>query len=237
MERTADKRLHTTEWEEAQYKYGNKVGLYATHELEIIAQKIADQNQNACLKPYDREQEQFEDKLARGGYECEDGREGDSEAIMNSDDDDDALAAIRRRRIEELQKQKENDRFGVLRHVDGSDYIKEVTDSSEKNHVVALLIRPGHSECETLLNAMRSIAQRHPAVKFVSMISTEAIPNFPDKHLPCVLIYKDKALQSQVTGIDVWKCKNQFDTKSVERSLRNNGVLPRDAEDDEDDPR
>lgn len=233
MERSADNRIRTTEWEDVQYKFGNKVGKYASHELEILAQGIADANENTCLKPYDREAERVEDKMERGGYEFAEGREGDPEAVLDPDDDDDALAAIRRRRLAEMQRQKEQERFGVLRHVPGSDYVKEVTDASESNHVVAVLIKPGDSNCEAMLSVMRSVAQRHRDVKFVSMVSTEAIPSFPDKHLPCVLLYRSKALKNQVTGLDAWKAKNQLSIHTVERMLRLNGVLPQEDEEED----
>lgn len=232
MERTADKRIHTTEWEDVQYKYGNRVGKYETMEMQILTQKIADQNQNATLKVYDANEERVTDKLERGGYELADEKEeGTVSDIEDSDDDDDALAAIRRKRIMELKRQAEIECFGVLRHVPGTDYVKEVTESSEKTWVVALLIKPGHSDSEALLKVMATVAQRHRDTKVVSMISTEAIPNFPDRHLPCALLYHEKKVQSQVSGLAAWKQAGQLNVASVEAVLTHNGVLRKEAED------
>lgn len=235
MERSADNRVRTTEWEDVQYRYGNRVGKYETHELEILAQKIADKNQNTCLTVYDPQAEKVAAKLERGGYECEEaeGQEDageDTGAIADSDDDDDALAAIRRRRLMELQRQQAMERFGVLRHIPGADYVAEVTETSASCWVVGVLVKPGNSDCEALLSVLRTVAQRRRTVKFVSMISTEAIPNFPDRHLPCVLLYKDKELKKQLTGLADWQSQKQLSVATVEGVLHRYAVLPRSNE-------
>ncbi|KPI84340.1 hypothetical protein ABL78_6595 [Leptomonas seymouri] len=232
MERTADGRIRTTEWEDVQYKYGNRVGKYETHELEILAQKIADKEQNTCLVAYDPHAEKVAAKLERGGYDCKKEDEKDTSAIADSDDDDDALAAIRKRRLLELQRLKATECFGALRHIAGTDYVAEVTEASSTCWVVAVLIKPGHSDCEALLTVLRTVAQRHRAVKYVSMISTDAIANFPDRHLPCVLLYHNKELKKQVTNLDEWTQKRQLNVGTVEHLLSRYGVLPR-SDDDE----
>ncbi|GET88860.1 hypothetical protein, conserved [Leishmania tarentolae] len=235
MERTADQRIHTTEWEDVQYRYGNRVGKYQTHELEILAQQLADRNQNTCLNAYDPHAEKVAAKLERGGYEHdEDGEEEGRSCIVNSDDEDEALAAIRRRRLMELQRQKAMERFGVLRHIPGADYVQEVTEASSMSWVVAALIKPGHSNCEALLTVLRTVAQRHRSVKIVSMIYTEAIQNFPEGLLPCVLLYKDKELRKQITGLGDWQAQKKLSVASVEQILSRNGALPPIEEDEMD---
>ncbi|EAN79456.1 Phosducin, putative [Trypanosoma equiperdum] len=241
VERTADQRIRTTEWEEVQYKFGNRVGKYATNEVELLAQKIADNNLNAPLKAYDPHEEKVMDKVERGGYDTGRAEEEGGPAFDDAlpDDDDEALAAFRRKRLAELQRQKEVERFGVLRHVSGADYMTEVTEASSTNWVVAVLIKPGHDNCEALLSVMRVAAQRHRDVKFLSMVSTEAIKNFPDRHLPCVLLYRDKKLENQLTEVASWKGKqNRLSLESVERVLHRYGVIRNtdyDHDDDDDD--
>ncbi|KEG14354.1 hypothetical protein DQ04_00511170 [Trypanosoma grayi] len=240
VERTADQRIRTTEWEDIQYKYGNRVGKYANNELGILAQKIADENVNTCLKTYDPNEERVQDKIERGGYntEVQPGESNLDGVVVDEDDEDEALAAFRKKRLAELQQQQEAQRFGVLRHVPGSQYMAEVTEGSLNNWVVAVLIRPGHNDCEGLLSVMRVVAQRQRNVKIVSMISTEAIKNFPDRYLPCVLFYNKKNLQQQLTELAPWLSRDkQLSIESVERVLHRYGVIKNDefdAEDDED---
>lgn len=40
---------------------------------------------------------------------------------------------------------------------------------------------------------LQELAQKYPQSKFVRIISTEAIPQYPDSNLPTVIVYKDKA--------------------------------------------
>nr|CCC95090.1 conserved hypothetical protein [Trypanosoma congolense IL3000] len=226
VERTADQRICTTEWEEVQYKFGNRVGKYATNEMELLAQKIADNNVNAPLKAYDPHEEKVMDKMERGGYDVSQGDMGSTVDDVLPDDDDEALAIFRSKRLAELQRQQEAERFGTLRHVAGVDYVTEVTEASSTHWVVAVLMKPGNSNCEALLSVMRVVAQRRRDVKFLSMISTEAIKNFPDRHLPCVLLYRQKKLESQLTELAPWKSKgNQLSVESVERVLCRYGVI------------
>ncbi|KAH9597230.1 phosducin [Trypanosoma melophagium] len=230
VERTADQRIRTTEWEDIQYKHGNRVGQYAANELGILAQKIAEANVNTCLKAYDPHEERVRDKMERGGYGTEQKEEesGMDHLLVGegNDDDDEALAAFRRKRLAELKQQQEAQRFGVLRHISSGDYMAEVTEASSTHWVVALLIKPGNNDCERLLSVMKVAAQRHRDVKFLSMISTETIKNFPDRHLPCVLLYKNKQLQQQFTELTSWTSKRkELSLESVERVLHLYGVI------------
>ncbi|EPY27682.1 hypothetical protein AGDE_04367 [Angomonas deanei] len=83
-----------------------------------------------------------------------------------------------------------------------------------------------------MLKIMQTVAQKHPDVKFVSIVSTEAIPNFPDKHVPCVLLYHKRELVRQMTTLDPWKHGRNFDVGSVESVLASNGVIQGESDED-----
>ena len=125
VERSADGRIRTTEWEDIQYKHGNKVGKYQTLEAEIIAQKLMDSHPNVLLKAYDPIAEKVEDKAARGGFDVDHG--GNIDDV--SSDDDDALAVLRKRRLQEMKTQAAKS-HGALRHIAGSEYVAEITEGS-----------------------------------------------------------------------------------------------------------
>lgn len=242
MQRTADNpnHLHTTEWEDIQYQFGNRVGKYETHEEEILMRK-AEQTApelNKHLEAYDPEEEKRKDQEERAkdpeGTLDRDGSGDNGAPPIDSDDEEDYLEKLRRKRREELQKQLADNRFGVLRSIPGSAYVKEVTEDSANCWVVALLIQPGQSDCEALRTAMSNVAQRFKFVKFVSMLFTDALGNaFPVHHLPCVLLYRHMKLQHQLTGPETWKDRREVNVAQVERVLRQYGVLP--AEESEED--
>ena len=218
VERTADGRIRTTQWEDIQYKHGNRVGQYVNHELDIMAQRIGDKHINSELQPYDPTAEKLKDKEERGNPAGDD--------VGEDDDDDGAIAAYRQRRLAELQKQQGQVAFGRVRSIRGSDYVTEVTNSSTKCCVVVLLSQEGHAECRSLREVFDSVSAAHTDIKFVEIPATEAIPNFPMKHLPCVLVYWATKMVQQVTGMDTWGGSHGLSPSTVEAGLRKLGVLP-----------
>lgn len=247
VERTADQRIRTTEWEDIQYKHGNKVGRYREQELEILAQKIGDANPNVNLRAYNPEEERIRAKMERAGFDAdpdeqvrraqaEDLAGGDDEDDFFGDDDDDALAAFRAKRMNEIQKQAEKACFGRLIQISGTDYVKEITEASSSCWVIAVLMKLGHEECDALIEVFSKVARREREIKFVSVLAKEAIPNFPAKHLPCVLFYHNGAMVKQTTGMEPWTEDGKLATltpQTVDAQLRRSGVLRSEDDDDE----
>lgn len=245
VERRADERIRTSEWEDIQYKHGNKVGKYQTNEMQLLAQRLADANPNIQLRAYDPTEERVRDKVERNGFDMEDEKaQAMLEGVVDSDEDmmdeDDALAVFRQRRKDELLARKETHPFGTVKHIPGAEYVGEITRASSNCWVVAIMMKLGHVDCDVLLNMMRQAASRNRDVKFVSLIAAEASPNFPDKHLPCVLLYKDETMMCQFTGLQPWSVnpaseKSPVELASVERLLQRNGAIYKEEYDDEDD--
>jgi hypothetical protein len=238
VERTADGRIRTTEWEDIQYKHGNKVGQYETREMEILAQRIVASNPNLQLQAYDPVAEKVQDKRDRGGYDGPDPTDPDSAGAGEAcdDDDDDVLAAYRQRRLAELQRQEQTHVFGAVKAISGSDYVREITEASSSCWVVGVMMADGHADCDLLLNVLAKVAQRNRDVKFVSLVAKQAVPNFPDKHLPCVLLYHKGDMKAQLTGPEHWmegKNKN-ITVSSVERKLQGHRVIAREEYGEED---
>ncbi len=269
-ERTADHRIRTTEWEEIQYKHGNKIGQYEHRELEIVAQKLADRHADAPLVTHDAVRERARERQERnyvsarnddddddddgdddggdagtgkatkssrsgaGGASrvCEDlvdeDRDMAAAALEGEDDEEDILRRFRAARVKALQEQAARDRFGRVRAINGASYITEITQASGECWVVGALVEQNDAGCLDLLDVLEAVAARHPHIKFVTCKSTEAIPNFPRKHLPCVVMYSGGAMQAQVTGMEPW-CKaggTKPSVDTVETGLRRYRVLP-----------
>lgn len=233
VERTADDRIRTTEWEDIQYKHGNCVGQYRDREVEILAQKVADNHQDALHRVYDSTLEKVQDKEARNGYDGnveeefdEAGERNDEQEDAADSDDDEYLAEIRRRRVLEMQKKAASDNFGALVPISGCDYVAEITEGSAKNWVVGLLTELGHEGCEALATLLAAIAPKYRDVKFVSVPVSEALPKFPVKQLPCVVFYHKGVMVHQLTTTEPWGGK-RMNTGSVERTLGEYSVIPK----------
>lgn len=48
---------------------------------------------------------------------------------------------------------------------------------------------------------LTELAQKYPQSKYVKIISTECIPNYPDKNVPTVLVYKDTQCLQHLIGL------------------------------------
>ena len=56
-------------------------------------------------------------------------------------------------------------------------------------------------ECKLLSDMLDVLAGRFPATKFMRIISTHCIPQYPDRNLPTVLVYKDTKCVETLMGL------------------------------------
>lgn len=56
-------------------------------------------------------------------------------------------------------------------------------------------------ECGLLMQCLEELATRYPATKFVKIISTDCIPNYPDRNLPTLLVYNNGAVKANYAGM------------------------------------
>lgn len=52
-----------------------------------------------------------------------------------------------------------------------------------------------------LMNCLGQLADQYQHVKFLSMQSTDCIPNYPDSNLPTLLVYKDGQCRRTIVGL------------------------------------
>ena len=60
------------------------------------------------------------------------------------------------------------------------------------------LYQDGLEACQLIKRAYQQLAPKYPTFKFVQIVSTRCIENYPDAHLPTVLVYKDGNVFSQL---------------------------------------
>ncbi|KAL3534013.1 hypothetical protein ACH5RR_007534 [Cinchona calisaya] len=117
------------------------------------------------------------------------------------DDDDRFLEEYRKKRLAEMREAAKIARFGSVMPISGSDFIREVSQAPEDVWVVVNLYKDGHAECELLLQCLEELARRYPGTKFVKIISTDCIPNYPDRNIPTVLVYNNSAVKANYVGL------------------------------------
>ncbi|KAG1335454.1 phosducin-like protein 3 [Cocos nucifera] len=116
-------------------------------------------------------------------------------------DDDRFLEEYRKKRLAEMREAARISRFGSVVPISGSDFVREVSQALPDVWVVVILYKDGIPDCGILLRCLEELATRYPATKFVKIISTDCIPNYPDRNLPTVLVYNNGAVKGTYVGL------------------------------------
>lgn len=141
-----------------------------------------------------------------------------------------SMFACSKKRLAELKQQARLAKFGSVLPLERPDYVREVTEASNKCWVVLhmhqeqyvlppapcrrlpglcvdapLLVAPvlvaSVEGSVALARIMAELAPRHPATKFMRIIATQCVENFPDSAVPTVLVYHDGDTQTKHTGL------------------------------------
>jgi len=115
----------------------------------------------------------------------------EEEAIMNQ---------YRQKRIEEMKAKFAKAKYGDVREISATDYVEQVNKAGEGVWVVLHLYKQGIPLCTLINQHLNILAKKFPEVKFLKSISTTCVPNFPDRNLPTVFVYKDGNLVKDWLG-------------------------------------
>lgn len=90
--------------------------------------------------------------------------------------------------------------------------------------------------CQLLQQKLVNLAKKYPETKFVKIRSEEAIPNYPDKNLPTLLIYHKSDIINQFIGLKPFGGENMTE-KTLEAQLQKIGAIkgPKNDEEEEED--
>ncbi|KAH9298709.1 hypothetical protein KI387_030391, partial [Taxus chinensis] len=129
--------------------------------------------------------------------------EEELEDLEDDPDLDDArfLDEYRKKRLAELKEIARKPRFGSVLPIVGSDFVREVSQAPPEVWVVVHLYKDGAPECGILGRCLDELAAKYPATKFVKIISTECIPNYPDRNLPTLLVYNSSNVKATYVGL------------------------------------
>ncbi|XP_014490748.1 phosducin-like protein 3 [Vigna radiata var. radiata] len=116
-------------------------------------------------------------------------------------DDDRFLQEYRKKRLAEIQEAAKVLRFGSVIPISGSDFVREVSQAPSDVWVVVILYKDGIPECGLLMQSIEELARKYPATKFVKIISTDCIPNYPDRNVPTLLVYNNGAVKGNYVGL------------------------------------
>lgn len=170
----------TTQWEDIQIKLGNM-----------------------APKPpkYTPEAYQGEKQEVRNAEWILDQDETTLTELDDEFEDDRALEEMRLKRISEMRSAASRPKFGTLDLIRANEFSQAVTEASHRNWVVVLLYKENNEGCQILSDCLKTLAQSYTHQKFVRIVSTDCIPNYPDANLPTCLVYHEGKCVKTLAGL------------------------------------
>nr|CAB3264731.1 phosducin-like protein 3 [Phallusia mammillata] len=119
---------------------------------------------------------------------------------FEDEEDERVMQMYREKRIAEMKALQMKSNYGDVREISAIDYVQEVNKAGDGIWVVLHLYKQGIPLCSLLNQYLSRLAAKFPTVKFLKSISTTCIPNYPDKNVPTIFIYKDGEMAAQWIG-------------------------------------
>ncbi|CAM9526988.1 unnamed protein product [Lampetra fluviatilis] len=146
-----------------------------------------------------------------------------------NEEDERVIEMYRQKRLAEWKAQQIKNKFGDVLEISGQDYVHEVTKADPDIFVVLHLYKQGIPLCALINQHLTALARKFPDTKFLKSISTTCIPNYPDKNLPTIFVYKDGDIRAQFIGPLVFGGMN-LKQDELEWRLSESGAIKTDLE-------
>ena len=202
MKTTKQTKQTTTEWDEVQKKF----------------------NGNFVVK----EEEVKEDEQRKGTRRIK----NDEDTGEEDEEDEEFMKSYREKRISEMLMQKEekdekeekNNNFqrNEYMHVSHEQWTKEVTEVSRSHPVLVLLTKENSKACYPLERVMEDVARKYRTsrTKFRRAEARDIIPNYPERNVPTLILYRNGDVVENIVGIEQFGGMNGVNTETVRRRVR-----------------
>ncbi|XP_002738565.1 phosducin-like protein 3 [Saccoglossus kowalevskii] len=124
----------------------------------------------------------------------------DELAEFEDEEDERILEEYRRQRMAEMKAFQMNAVYGDVREISAQDYVDQVNKAGDGVYVILHLYKSGIPLCSLINDYLIQLASKFPTVKFLKSISTNCIPNYPDKNLPTIFVYLNGDMKTQWVG-------------------------------------
>lgn len=136
----------------------------------------------------------------------------DSEESDFDLDEDDAkfMEKYRQKRLKELKKHSSNS-SQKLEEISAHEFVQRVSNASAHSPVILLLYQQSVKACEEIEKCLCEIKRKiqispeysnfQAEPKFLKIIATQCIPNYPHRLVPTVLVYHKEDILGQLVGL------------------------------------
>mmetsp|Transcript_5429 Transcript_5429/g.8409 ORF Transcript_5429/g.8409 Transcript_5429/m.8409 type:complete len:345 (+) Transcript_5429:279-1313(+) len=122
----------------------------------------------------------------------------DADEEDNSDDsDDEFLNAYRQQRMSQLESMAKQAQFGRVLYVDKFGFLDEVDNAPPYTFVVTHIYEEYINACKRMNTILDQFAAKHPHVKVLKLIATDAKQTLSHRALPAFLVYRNQELVSE----------------------------------------
>ena len=99
---------------------------------------------------------------------------------LEDDVEDDFMKQYMEKRLNEMKEIAKKNRYGSVQEISKDQYIAEVTNAPKEDYVVLHLYQSYNEQCELINREFIVLANKYPSIKFLKIIATRCVENFPD---------------------------------------------------------
>jgi hypothetical protein len=216
MMKTTKQTKQTTEWDElVQKKFG---GNFVKEE---------DEERKGTRTMCDEKKEETNAIFDERDDENDENDEDEEEEAFMKSYREKRIAEMIFMRKEEKEDEKEEKNNNVRRneymmHVSHEQWTKEVTEVSRSHPVLVLLTKENSKACYLLERVMEDVARtyRTSRTKFRRAEARDIIPNYPERNVPTLILYRNGDVVENIVGIEQFGGMNGVNTETVRRRVR-----------------
>ena len=104
----------------------------------------------------------------------------------------------------ELHSLASKEIYGSVVEISKPEYAAQVSEASEREGIFVIVHLYDNSlpACKLINGILNVLAQKHKSVKFLRILATRCIENYPEKNIPTLLVYGNGELKGQLVGIE-----------------------------------
>ena len=213
--KTTKQTKQTTEWDElVQKKFGNNFVKEEDEQRKGTPRTMKKEETNVAIFEHERDDENDEND-----------EDEEEEAFMKSYREKRIAEMIFMRKEEkEDEKEEKNNNFIWNEYINVSheQWTKEVTEVSRSHPVLVLLTKENSKACYLLERVMEDVARtyRTSRTKFRRAEARDIIPNYPERNVPTLILYRNGDVVENIVGIEQFGGMNGVNTETVRRRVR-----------------
>jgi len=125
------------------------------------------------------------------------------ELDAKNNDDEDEIQSYRKKRLAQLKVLSKAEKYGTVKLISNEEYETEVKKDTTTSTVL-LLYRTGHEASRLMETIFENLAPKFKTVKFLKLLASSTIQNFPLEHCPTVMAYRQGKVLGQFVKLDAF---------------------------------